>query len=1342
METSKPPMPKDQSARPASAAKPAAAPAAAPAAPRVPPLFRKIDWITMLIAFGVVWIVYFLTLAPEVTLEDSGELCTGAFYAGIPHPPGYPFWSIYSWLWTSLLRMGNVAWRVEVGESTAAALACGMVGLMVSRGSSMLMEGIEDLKGLTGKWESAICMVSGIVSGISLGLGGVMWSESVAINRISLFGVPWVMMVLLLVMRWIYAPHQRRFLFLAMFVFGICTTIHQTLLCAGLGIEACIAMANPRLGRNFFHWNSFLLLGGAIVKMNQMTSALNVDNTLLLIFSFVLIASIALYGLLAFMTKETAREFCRDGALAAAFLLAVYAEGQKGRDGDIFYWLLSAAALVAFAYFAWETRKVDSGWLVVLGCGLLVGLGAAFYLWEPITGMTNPPMEWGYPRTVNGFWHALSRGQYEQAHPTDLTSAGGWKAFFMQLGILTSGITEEYNWVLLFVALVPLLFVFRMQKRERTWLLGLAGIYLCVGILLVILMNPQEDKQSVDLHKVFFTSSHGLFAILIGYGLTLIASFMATHYRKFRGLGLALGSLALLPGLIAFYNGICNTFFWGGQGLANFNYLILMFLVIAAAFVLVAVAYQMRLRAAEPPSPGSADPKFYFMLCSAAATLCVMLAIYWAFFNERSLDAGQFFGTLPRLFSPKLANLPALAGALILGILVAFLLGLVVYRDRAPLALTLGLFLLMPVASLMSHWATSEQRGHWFGYWFGHDMFTAPFTAPDGKLSYDPQLRAQAMKGTNADLVYPEMARDAVLFGGTDPGRFCPTYMIFCESFIPHKDQPEQDQNFDRRDVYIITQNALADDTYLDYIRAQYNRSTQIDPPFFQELLRSSNEVHLNYTTNALARLAYKLLDEPLTRIGAKVEARRRAEGVYPPKEIYIPNGDDLSHCFGTYMEDVQRRYIHDNDPRFSNEPRQMRAGENPMPTPDGRLTVSGQTSVMAINGLLTEVIFDRNPTNEFYVEESFPLDWMFPHLSPFGDIMKINRDPLPEITPAMVRRDHAFWSDYSDRLIGNWITYDTTVKEIADFVDKRYIQHDFSGFTGNRRFMRDESAQKSFSKLRTAIAGVYAWRLGLLNQTPTPQQFLPKSVEEQQRMIKEADFAYRQAFAFCPYSPEVVFRYVQFLATFHRIEDARLVAEKCHELDPNNDGITTMLNELSASASPAPAAAPGAAAAPSAGEAQADLAKLEQAVRDNPNNFQAALGLAQIYLQMHQGSKTIEVLDAILSNTNANAAALNGVVGLYYHLQDFPKLELTFEKLVQVQGDVPENWYNLASLQAVMGDNAAALTNLRRALEVSDKRLASDPKALNLRLRAPTDQNLARLTNSPEFQSLIAAPK
>ena len=56
--------------------------------------FHRLDWIagllTALISFGV----YMYTLAPDVTLEDSGELAVGSMYAGVPHPPGYPMWTI------------------------------------------------------------------------------------------------------------------------------------------------------------------------------------------------------------------------------------------------------------------------------------------------------------------------------------------------------------------------------------------------------------------------------------------------------------------------------------------------------------------------------------------------------------------------------------------------------------------------------------------------------------------------------------------------------------------------------------------------------------------------------------------------------------------------------------------------------------------------------------------------------------------------------------------------------------------------------------------------------------------------------------------------------------------------------------------------------------------------------------------------------------------------------------------------------------------------------------------------------------------------------------------------
>src|SRR5205807_2441264 len=111
---------------------------------------------------------------------------------------------------------------------------------------------------------------------------------------------------------------------------------------------------------------------------------------------------------------------------------------------------------------------------------------------------------------------------------------------------------------------------------------------------------------------------------------------------------------------------------------------------------------------------------------------------------------------------------------------------------------------------------------------------------------------------------------------------------------------------------------------------------------------------------------------------------------------------------------------------------------------------------------------------------------------------------------------------------------------DIAAFIEKVYLRRDFTGFKGDRKFVRDDQAQKAFSKLRSSIGGVYAWRIAdPNNHNPVVQQ----------RMIKEADFAFRQAFAFCPYSPEAVFRYVNLLLSLHRIDDAYIIASTCQKL-------------------------------------------------------------------------------------------------------------------------------------------------------------------------------------------------
>src|SRR5258706_1172424 len=434
----------------------------APPASATPPepFFRWWDWLSMALAFSAMMVIYCCTLAPEVTLEDSGELVTGSYYAGIPHPPGYPVWAIYSWLWTKLVPFGSIAWRVSLAEAFSGAVACGLVALLVSAGSRLLFQGLPSLKIPSLAQEKTIFIVSGTVAGLMMGLDGFMWKESVAANRIAVSSVPWLMFVLVLLLRWLHAPQQNKFLYWALFVFGVCFTTHQSLIVCALGIQILIAMVKPSLGRDVFLGNGAIYL---------------VYNAILL--------------------KTVEHLFHNIGARPGLLML---------------FHVVGVTSLLAGFWLAIRTGKIFTEWRPVLGLGCLWLPGAAIYFYMPLACMTNPPMQWCYPRTVPRFVEAITRRQYEQPNPINVLTDSG--RFFGQLGMLASGVADSYTWVGVMLAAAPWFFFLKMNRHGRNWLAGLAAMYGCLGILLMILLNPTPDRSSADLVKVFFNSSHTLVA--------------------------------------------------------------------------------------------------------------------------------------------------------------------------------------------------------------------------------------------------------------------------------------------------------------------------------------------------------------------------------------------------------------------------------------------------------------------------------------------------------------------------------------------------------------------------------------------------------------------------------------------------------------------------------------------------------------------------------------------------------------------------------------------------------------------------------------------------------------
>src|SRR5271157_2810238 len=144
--------------------------------------YRPVDWWTCGVTALVIFIGYFLTMSPDVTLEDSGELATGSMYAGVPHPPGYPVWTVVTWLFTKLVPVSTIAYRVALASAVAAALACGLLAMIVSRGSSLMLQAMPGLRELEPRRENALCAVAGFVSAMLLGYNGFMWSQAVIVE--------------------------------------------------------------------------------------------------------------------------------------------------------------------------------------------------------------------------------------------------------------------------------------------------------------------------------------------------------------------------------------------------------------------------------------------------------------------------------------------------------------------------------------------------------------------------------------------------------------------------------------------------------------------------------------------------------------------------------------------------------------------------------------------------------------------------------------------------------------------------------------------------------------------------------------------------------------------------------------------------------------------------------------------------------------------------------------------------------------------------------------------------------------------------------------------------------
>ncbi|MEM8998391.1 MAG: DUF2723 domain-containing protein, partial [Acidobacteriota bacterium] len=290
--------------------------------------------------------VYVATLAPGVTFKDSGELIVAALHFGVPHPTGYPLWTLLAGLF-ALLPLGSGAWEINLFSAV-----CAAGGAAITAALAHAMARRRGDPGEPGHVPRAAAVTVAVAVSLVYAFSVSVWSQAV-------FAEVYTLHILVsaafwwALYRWYLDPGEPRHFLLTVFVLALGMSNHHLML-ALAPLPFLVAL----LRRRDLVWElaAYALSTGAIV--------------------YLALASIA--------DSEIAWETAvRTGQLAVLALVALVLVQRRLR-----HWRLGLMILPA------------------------VVLGLLPYAYMPLASATNPPMNWGYTQTADGFYYSVNRTPY------------------------------------------------------------------------------------------------------------------------------------------------------------------------------------------------------------------------------------------------------------------------------------------------------------------------------------------------------------------------------------------------------------------------------------------------------------------------------------------------------------------------------------------------------------------------------------------------------------------------------------------------------------------------------------------------------------------------------------------------------------------------------------------------------------------------------------------------------------------------------------------------------------------------------------------------------------------
>jgi Protein O-mannosyl-transferase TMEM260-like len=250
------------------------------------PFSSQAELVCAGVVFLVALVVYSWTLAPAVTLTDSGELIVAAYGLGVAHPPGFPLWVMLAHL-ASLVPVGSVAVRINFSSAVFAALACAMLTLVVAEllvtascfaAPRRRNKAARQSSNIESSNAGGLLMIAPAVgAGLLMAFSRTLWAYA-TITEVYALNALLVLLVFFLVVRWRRRIIEMRtdssaadsthdtWIYAAAFIFGLAMGVHHVTVALTLSAIAVVVYRTE--GLKFFA--SRRLLFAALISITAL----------------------------------------------------------------------------------------------------------------------------------------------------------------------------------------------------------------------------------------------------------------------------------------------------------------------------------------------------------------------------------------------------------------------------------------------------------------------------------------------------------------------------------------------------------------------------------------------------------------------------------------------------------------------------------------------------------------------------------------------------------------------------------------------------------------------------------------------------------------------------------------------------------------------------------------------------------------------------------------------------------------------------------------------------------------------------------------------------------------